>query len=407
CTEIWALADCVSKPVCGYRYVGLPYDTNRYSPQITFGQGVKADVVGTHTGIRGTSSPNVEYVASGQNQYDITTHPGHLEVTFSEPGGDFGYLALEHMTLRCERSNNLASLPALWDFYNVWPEEIMEMYGAPAGLVVWDVTIPRTPVSLGIGHVDGAGTARIVPNPNNRQSSKIAAFVPSALIPEPEVEGEVSAQNLHAMPSVDMLIVAADNFRAEAERLAEAHRAMQGLEVAVVTQDEVFNEFSSGAYHPNGLRRMVNMLATRGDRPLRHLLLMGMGQPRGLSRGEKLDPFRVVSIQSEYIDEDRYNSKNHTGDIYYGIITDKHSERVTIPNIPVTVNVGRALLKTPAEAADFVDKCIAYLQDPTMAGRCDEAMVIGCLGDDYAHMDAVISVGNLLSEANPLTTVHN
>lgn len=406
-TERWSLADCVSKPVFVYRYVGLPYDQSRYSPRITFGQGVKADAVGSHTGIRGTTSPNVVYVASGHNQYDVSTHPGHLEVTFSDPEDDFGYLALEHMTLRCERSNNLATLPALWDLYNVWPEEIMEMYGAPEGLVVWDVTIPRTPVSLGLGPVDSEGTARVVPNPNNRQSSKIAAFVPSRLIPEPEVEGEVPSQNLHAMPSVDMLIVTADNFRAEALRLAEAHRSMQGLEVAVVTQDEVFNEFSSGAYHPNGLRRMVNMLASRQDRPLRHLLLMGMGQPRGLGRGQKLDPFRVVSVQSEYVDEDRYNSKNHTGDIYYGIIIDKHSERVTVPNIPVTVNVGRALLKTPAEASAFVDKCIDYLRDPMMAGRCDEAMVFGCLGDAYAHMDAALAVDSIFSVAHPLMTVHN
>lgn len=405
-TETWDLSDCISTPSLTYRYIGLPSDTDKHAPTLTLGQGVSTSSGTEPAAIRGTTNGNVIYIASTLQQIEITSHPGRLEATIANPGG-FDYLAVDHMTLRCERSNTLKTLPAIWDYYNVWPEEAVVATGAPSGLVVWDITVPRSPAILGLAPGSKAGTAMFNPNPRRKSSSKTIAFVPSDAIPEPEAAGEVAPQNIHALPSADMLIVAADLFYDEALRLAAAHASRQGLEVAVVRQEEVFNEFSSGAYHPNGLRRMVNMMATRTDRPLRHLLLMGFGQGLPLKHGQKLDPYKVVTVETEYIDEDRYNSKNHCGDAYFGIITDKMPERVTIPNIPVTVNVGRALLRTPAEAAAFVDKCIAYLDDPTLAGRPDEALIISGLGDGHSHITSTLAQSDAIKKRMPHATVHN
>ena len=52
-------------------------------------------------------------------------------------------------------------------------------------------------------------------------------------------------------------------------RLAAAHEQWQGMKVIVVKQSDVFNEYSSGALHPNGLRHFVKQLASSSVRPLR------------------------------------------------------------------------------------------------------------------------------------------
>lgn len=405
-SETWDLSDCVSTPTLTYRYIGLPSDTDKHAPALTLGKGTAAASTTDPQPIRGTTNGNVIYIASTLHQIEITSHSGRLEATVSDPGG-FDYLAVDHMTLRCERSNTIKALPAAWDYLNVWPEQTVALSGVPDGMVVWDVTSPRTPSMLGLSRSGKAGTAMFNPNPLRKTSSKTIAFVPSAAIPEPEPDGEVAPQNLHALPSADMLIVAADLFYSEALRLADIHSSRQGLRVAVVRQEEVFNEFSSGAYHPNGLRRMVNMMASRTDRPLRHLLLMGFGQGQPLRHGQKPEPYKVVSVHTEYTDEDRYNSKNLCGDAYYGIITDRMPERIAIPDIPVTVNVGRALLRTAAEARDFVDKCEAYLDDPALAGRPDEALIISGLGDGHGHISSTLVQEQAIKSRLPFATVHN
>ena len=79
----------------------------------------------------------------------------------------------------------------------------------------------------------------------------------NADFPSPSYIGEVSNQNLHAMPATDMIIIipASGKLYAQAERLAEAHRRLDGLRVQIVRADQIYNEFSSGtpdatAYRP-------------------------------------------------------------------------------------------------------------------------------------------------------------
>ena len=64
--------------------------------------------------------------------------------------------------------------------------------------------------------------------------------------PEPVKVGEVANQNLHALDSIDMVIVvpASGKLTAAAERLAAAHHLMDSLSVAVVRADMIYNAFT-------------------------------------------------------------------------------------------------------------------------------------------------------------------
>ena len=57
--------------------------------------------------------------------------------------------------------------------------------------------------------------------------------------------GTVPNQNLRGMPSTDMVIVTSSAMKSAAETLANHREQGYGLDVEVVTIDEVYNEFSS------------------------------------------------------------------------------------------------------------------------------------------------------------------
>lgn len=54
-----------------------------------------------------------------------------------------------------------------------------------------------------------------------------------------------------------MIIIAAKAFQTQAERLAEEHRATDGLTVEVVDPQSIYNEFSSGAPDATAYRRFM------------------------------------------------------------------------------------------------------------------------------------------------------
>ena len=95
-----------------------------------------------------------------------------------------------------------------------------------------------------------------------------------------EVMGKVPNQNLHALRNIDYVIICADGYQSIAEQLAKAHQEKEGITWAVVTEEEVFNEFSSGTPDATAYRWLMKMLYDRADgtnaKP-RWLLLMGHG----------------------------------------------------------------------------------------------------------------------------------
>ncbi len=72
--------------------------------------------------------------------------------------------------------------------------------------------------------------------------------------------GAVPNQNLHGLKHPDMVILTPEIFLEQARRLAEHRTVNDGLEVAVVLQQQVFNEFSSGVPDVTAIRNFMKML---------------------------------------------------------------------------------------------------------------------------------------------------
>ncbi len=172
----------------------------------------------------------------------------------------------------------------------------------------------------------------------------------------PELRGRISNQNLHAMQAKDLIIVSPPEFVEEAGRLAAYRSEYNGLTAAVVSTQEVYNEFSSGKADASAIRNFMKMFYDRAQTPddvPRYLLLFGNGtvDNRGvLDLGGNLIP----TFQSL----DSYSPRfSYMTDDYFGLLDDHEgSDAHGIPDI----GIGRVPARNVEEAALMVDKIIRY-----------------------------------------------
>lgn len=190
---------------------------------------------------------------------------------------------------------------------------------------------------------------------NNVYREFVASNGSTFLTPSPV--GSVQNQNLHALPQIDYLIVSHPDFMSQAERLADLHRT-QGLEVAVVDINHVYNEFSSGAPDPTAIRKMAKMFYDRslqnGSKMLKYLCLFGDGTYDPKDRVANNNNF-IITYQVD-------NSENHISalvtDDYFGMLND--NEALNDGDL-LDIGIGRILASTLTQAKEQVDKIEHYM----------------------------------------------
>ncbi|MBP5705554.1 MAG: hypothetical protein J6X12_12810, partial [Paludibacteraceae bacterium] len=121
--------------------------------------------------------------------------------------------------------------------------------------------------------------------------------------PTPEVVGNVNNQNLHALKDIEYMVVTNPEFIDQAKEIAEFHQKEDGMSVAVVTTDQVFNEFSSGTPDPTAIRALMKMLWDRAAKSEygiypQYLLLIGDGTYDNRGRLKLNDNNKMLTYQS-------------------------------------------------------------------------------------------------------------
>ncbi|MBK8499567.1 MAG: type IX secretion system sortase PorU [Flavobacteriales bacterium] len=168
--------------------------------------------------------------------------------------------------------------------------------------------------------------------------------------------GRVQNQDLHATTvPTDLVIVCYDEYLGQAQRLAE-RRASEGLSVRIVTPQQVFNEFSSGARDATAIKRYMRMLYDRASAPEempRYLLLFGDG-----SYNNVVLTFGNQSRIPTYQTEDAIDpSRSYTSDDYFGLLDAGEGEYT---GDLVDIGVGRLIAHTGQQARELVDKLLGY-----------------------------------------------
>lgn len=335
---------------------------------------------------------------------DFPEDAKNFSVSFSNPADLFSTLALSNHTFIYKRLNRISLRPSTLYFPGLPENAAIRLQGSIPGIMAWDVSEPRNPINLPI-HLSDSGNGTIYPQ-SRAQSVKIHTFVPSADLPAPRYMGEVLNQDIHSTDGADLLIVTTEATYAPALRLAAAHERWQGLKVCVVKQSQVFNEFSSGALHPNGLRHFVKHLASASAHPLRYLLLFGPGTWDSRATFDHSGIEHMVLYSTESVSEQCDDTKFYCSDLYFGTLADHIGTSLASMRENVDISVGRVPAPDTAAAEAYVDKCITYLSDPVKAGHFNHAIISGGIGDASQHLTASENIGDIIKNLTHSPTLN-
>lgn len=265
---------------------------------------------------------------------------------------------------------------------------------------VWDVTDRQTPRRLPVKKNGRNGTFSVIREidvpeiivfDTSRTQKQIAGH---SLVYEP-----LGNQNLHAMAKegAELAIITFPELKESAEKLADLHRRHDGINVVVVTADEVYNEFSAGMPDPMAYRSFARMLYNSPGRKLKNLLLIGplYGDFRGLFAPK--DPQKgLIAYQTERVNFEKgaMNANDILGMID-GFEFDQPVEKQTM-------NIGVGLLPCyfESELINYTQKVKEYLADDSFAYRINSTLAIGGVANNHIHDTQAIEAGNLFSRHN-------
>lgn len=282
-----------------------------------------------------------------------------------------------------------------------------QISGASSAYKVMQIGAPGSPTCLiRMQTVDGKYEVTVEDG-----MRKIVCFNPASVYPEPMVIGDVANQNLHALDSLDMVIIVPESGKltAQAERLAEAHRAYDGLRVAVIPAGQIYNEFSSGTYDATAYRRFMKMLYDRaeGDETQmpRYLLLFG----------DCLWDNRMLSFASKHMSQSDYllcfESENSFSDPrsymmedYFALLDD--GEGGNLLREKPDLGVGRFPVTRVEDAKIMVDKHIDFISNQNAGEWKNRVLMIGDDGDNNSHMSYCNDVADMISSKYPQLEVN-
>lgn len=291
---------------------------------------------------------------------DVTVST-QLQASYDVPAGSF--TAPENFTLNYSYSKPNAESKAWLDYFELNYTHSLKYEGSP--LFFRDASNPGNGFKQ--FQLTGLSNGRVwnVTDPYNiRQLSTGTSFIDSASrameyiafqdgdATEPLPGRPVANQNLHAINSANFIIVSHPAFLEESQRLADYHKATDGLSTVIVTPEQVYNEFSSGVPDIIAVRDFAKMLWAKPD-SLKYLLLMGDGSYDNKARISNNTNYILTFQSPESFDP----LVSYTSDDYYGLFTgvgDFSGQETP------SIGIGRIPCQTAEQAHAVVNKILRY-----------------------------------------------
>lgn len=246
---------------------------------------------------------------------------------------------------------------------------------ATSSLTVWEITDP-TDIKQQSATLSGS-TLQFTANADKLR--EFIAFTGSSFY-TPALFGSVRNQDLHALSNIDMVIVSHPLFLAQAGTLAELHAEKDSLTVAVVTPQDIYNEFSSGAQDIAAIRNFIKMLYDRapsGSGP-RYLLLFGDASYDFKKHFNPNSNF-VPSYQSH---ESLSPVGTFVTDDFFACLDDNEGSASAADL--ADIGVGRFPVRNAAEAKGVLNKVIRYTQQSQISmsnASCNDQSTATSFGD--------------------------
>ena len=334
-----------------------------------------------------------------------TAEQQQVQLTFvNNTAGALGWLNYIELTTPTELKMRGSWMPVRTNAnYRSYTPVRFHLNDAAAATQIWDITdlahIQRVPANIEnnalvwVGSQEDGVHEYVAVNPQG--NTWVSA----------QIVGEVKNQNLHALKNIDYVIICPEGFEAISEDLAKAHEQKQGITWAVVTDQQVYNEFSSGTPDATAYRWLMKMLYDRADgngiaKP-RWLLLMG----HGTFDNRKLLPNSGASLLLTYEAKNSVNEVNaYETDDYFGFLDDNEGENDNIGTMEI--GVGRLPVNNTAEAREVVDKTIRYMNNEQAGKWKSQLMYLADDGEGGTHTETSEISAEMIRLANPDFIVH-
>lgn len=317
------------------------------------------------------------------------------------------YAAIDNVYLAYRRQNDFDSEAQMrMSFLDVNQNTNFAISNGCKNLQVWNVTDPMKIISHNTSF--NANTSRNIGTFDKNYSYSttgnpcLVAFDPTKTMYQVEFVGVVWNQNLHNLATPNMVIITNDFCQPFAEQVAQAHRDYQGLDVLVINQKQIFNEFSSGTPSAMSYRRFLKMLYDHDNSKLKYLLLFGEGSwdNRGTIYPKE---DRLLTYQAEDVEDARSAAKAFCGDSYFGMLNDDYKPDEFYKN-PAQIAVGRIPAQTTTNAQAITNKIIKYLQNPPTTATYNRALILADEGDGFGHIEQQEENADSILSISPATT---
>lgn len=316
-----------------------------------------------------------------------------------QAGGNTVNARLDYIKLSYKRKLQLYNGSVKFRAHSLEPGDSYAISGMTSGCIVWDVTTPHTPRR--VEYTLSEKQAIFSPQEANRE---YIAFDPGATFTDVVGAGHVANQNLHALETPDMVILAPSLYLEQAQQVAALHESVDSMVVHVIQHDLVFNEFSSGTPDGVAYRRLMKMFYDRSKvnptgRQVKYLLLFGRGlyDNRKVSSDAQLCNYPLLlTYQSPRSENETYS---YTCDDFFTYLEDDATSKNST-NL-MSIGVGRFPVKSTEEANIVVEKLYQYVNKPNYGAWRNQAIIVADDGNSGAHMRQAESVASYWMEDKP------
>ncbi len=338
----------------------------------------------------------------GNVAIDPSTESGQIEI-YITGSGTFTRKRLDKFLITYRQVNDFARITdgqLRMDYVALADTDVVAVANAPASTMLWEVSDPRNPQAYSLRpFAIGDSVGQYFTPGGHAEASTFVAFDPAAELPTCDSYETIANQNLHALPTPDMLIVTNKTFDEQAQRLAQFHRDYDGLDVAVIDQEDIFNEFSSGTPDAMAVRLLCKMLYDRNKNKFKYLLMMGPAtydyRSITTNKANKLITFVTDNSETE--------EYSYSTDDFFGMLDDYSG--VYLTNDVLRLGVGRLTCTTPEEARKDVDKIIRYVSDPDYGPWRNNITLWADTRDSYLHEMQAEGIGNIIHDELGLSMV--
>lgn len=323
-----------------------------------------------------------------------------VDIEFS-PTGAVNMARLDWIEVEYEKELSLRD-SKLYFMVNPSSQTAYTISGVSENTVIWDVTKPWD-----VKEVKGlydAGNKSLTIGIKEKGLREFIAFEPSVKGASIPGRFSVANQDIHGLPTPDMVIITPDEFLAASQRIAELHRNHDGMIVYVLSPEKIFNEFSSGNPDVSAFRKLLKMWVDRSEnqpegRKFGYCLLMGRptyDQKAKNPETVKAGYPRTLIWQSP---TGFTEASSYCTDDFISMLEDESAERPMYSRKQL-VGVGRYPVTSAYEADAVVSKLESYMTDPIYGVWRNNVMVIADDGDSAQHLDQAKSAINNMMTGN-------